>query len=59
MIPFFKTHFIKNDTITVSDKLTKEAIKTLPGDLSIDIQAALVQANGFENVQAAWNSIAE
>ena len=54
-----ETHFIKNDTITVSDKLTKEAIKTLPGDLSIDIQAALVQANGFENVQAAWNSIAE
>ncbi|MBR5290093.1 MAG: hypothetical protein IKU28_03770 [Erysipelotrichaceae bacterium] len=43
--------------ITVSDKLTKEVIKTLPADLSIDIQAALVQANGFETVQAAWDSI--
>ena len=51
--------FIKGGVITVSDKLTKAVIKTLPADLSIDIQAALVQANGFENVQAAWNSIAE
>ena len=54
-----KKDFIKGGVITVSDKLTKAVIKTLPADLSIDIQAALVQANGFENVQAAWNSIAE
>ena len=54
-----ETHFIKDDQIIVSDKLTKAVIKTLPADLSIDIQAALVQAYGFENVKAAWNSIAE
>lgn len=54
------TDFIANNgTITVSDSLTKTVIGKFPENLSIDIQAALVQANGFENVQAAWNSIAE
>lgn len=43
--------------ITVSDQITKSEIKAMT-DVSIKLRATVVQSGGFENPEAAWNSVA-
>ena len=43
--------------ITVSDQITKSEIKAIT-DVSIKLRATVVQSGGFENPEAAWNSVA-
>lgn len=48
---------IKDGKITVS-QATKAAYKTLQGTtLNLNVTAYAVQANGFDSVEAAWNSL--
>ena len=46
-----------NGKITVSDQITKSEIKAMT-DISIKLRATVVQSGGFENPEAAWNSVA-
>lgn len=46
-----------NGKITVSDQITKSEIATMTG-ISIKLRATVVQSGGFENPEAAWNSVA-
>lgn len=48
---------IKDGSVTVSDQITKVALRSMTG-LTVGFRAVVVQSGGFENVQAAWNSIA-
>ncbi|MBO5767242.1 MAG: hypothetical protein J6R49_01830 [Clostridia bacterium] len=43
--------------IEVSDRITKSEIESMTG-ISIKLRAAVVQSGGFENPEAAWNSVA-
>ena len=43
--------------ITVSDQITKSEIQVMTG-ISIKLRATVVQSGGFENPEAAWNSVA-
>ena len=47
----------RNGKITVSDQITKSEIKAMT-DVSIKLRATVVQSGGFENPEAAWNSVA-
>ena len=46
---------IKNDTITVSEDITKATIDALAG--AITFRASAVQSHGFDSVDAAWASL--
>lgn len=46
-----------NGKITVSDQITKSEIKAMT-DISIKLRATVVQSGGFENPEAAWDSVA-
>lgn len=46
-----------NGKITVSDQITKSEIKAMT-NVSIKLRATVVQSGGFENPEAAWNSVA-
>ena len=46
-----------NGKIAVSDRITKSEIESMTG-ISIKLRAAVVQSGGFENPEAAWNSVA-
>lgn len=52
------TNVINNNTIKVSDQITKNEIADLTG-IYIEISATAVQSNGFENAKFAWDSIAK
>ena len=43
--------------IKVSELITKSEIESMTG-ISIKLRAAVVQSGGFENPEAAWNSVA-
>ncbi|MBQ4054992.1 MAG: hypothetical protein IJD17_04700 [Clostridia bacterium] len=43
--------------ITVSDQITNKIIGSMTG-ISIDLRVTVVQSVGFENPEAAWNSVA-
>ena len=47
----------RNGKITVSDQITKSEIKAMT-NVSIKLRATVVQSGGFENPEAAWNSVA-
>ena len=46
-----------NGRIAVSELITKSEIESMTG-ISIKLRAAVVQSGGFENPEAAWNSVA-
>ncbi len=46
-----------NGTITVSENITKAQIESMI-DITMGIRASVVQAGGFEDVNAAWESVA-
>ena len=46
-----------NGKIAVSEFITKSEIESMTG-ISIKLRAAVVQSGGFENPEAAWNSVA-
>lgn len=54
-------NIIKDEKITVSEKMTKAQLATITADnsehLSISINATVVQSIGFDSVSAAWNSV--
>ena len=43
--------------IAVSDQITKRDIESMTG-ISLKLRATVVQSGGFENPEAAWNSVA-
>jgi hypothetical protein len=47
----------ENGKITVSNQITKSEIQAMTG-ISIKLRATVVQSGGFENPEAAWNSVA-
>ena len=47
----------ENGKITVSNQITKSEIQVMTG-ISIKLRATVVQSGGFENPEAAWNSVA-
>ena len=47
----------ENGKITVSNQITKSEIQVMTG-ISIKLRATVVQSGGFENPEAAWDSIA-
>lgn len=47
----------ENGKVSVSDQITKSEIETMTG-ISIKLRATVVQSGGFENPEAAWNSVA-
>ena len=47
----------ENGKITVSDQITKSEMEAMTG-ISIKLRATVVQSGGFENPEAAWDSIA-
>ena len=47
----------ENGRIAVSELITKSEIESMTG-ISIKLRAAVVQSGGFENPEAAWNSVA-
>lgn len=47
----------ENGKITVSNQITKSEIEAMMG-VSIKLRATVVQSGGFENPEAAWNSVA-
>ena len=47
----------ENGKITVSYQITKSEIQGMTG-ISIKLRATVVQSGGFENPEAAWNSVA-
>ena len=47
----------ENGTIAVSNQITKSEIQVMTG-ISIKLRATVVQSGGFENPEAAWNSVA-
>jgi hypothetical protein len=47
----------ENGKITVSYQITKSEIQVMTG-ISIKLRATVVQSGGFENPEAAWNSVA-
>jgi hypothetical protein len=47
----------ENGKITVSNQITKSEIEAMTG-ISIKFRATVVQSGGFENPEAAWNSVA-
>lgn len=47
----------ENGKITVSNQITKSEIQVMTG-ISIKLRAIVVQSGGFENPEAAWNSVA-
>lgn len=57
-VSFDQANILANaGTITVSDRLTMSYFKNLAG-LSMEFRATAVQANGFEDIDEAWESIA-
>ena len=46
----------ENGKITVSNQITKSEIQVMTG-ISIKLRATVVQSGGFENPEAAWNSV--
>lgn len=47
----------ENGKIAVSDQITKREIESMTG-ISIKLRATVVQSGGFENPEAAWDSVA-
>lgn len=47
----------ENGKIAVSNQITKSEIQVMTG-ISIKLRATVVQSGGFENPEAAWNSVA-
>lgn len=47
---------IKDQTVHVSDSITKNTIQTIDG-MSITFRASVVQSNGFASVSDAWASL--
>ena len=47
----------ENGKIAVSNQITKSVIQVMTG-ISIKLRATVVQSGGFENPEAAWNSVA-
>ena len=47
----------ENGKIAVSNQITKSEIQVMTG-ISIKLRAIVVQSGGFENPEAAWNSVA-
>lgn len=52
----FEDNFIAENTITVSENITKQQIAAMTG-IEINLQAYVVQAGGFAGAGAAWASL--